>query len=149
MRQGLAIEGLKAATRRIDEVGERARRPEPVLRSPGVLLALQDSERRKFSTGRFRPDTKEWVARKRREGLSPRTMQATGALRAALENAVLPVRRTVFNATLTWGIPGGRTDLYYATVQAHRGRRAVVIDKIARVAIAHRVQTFLAEGFIR
>lgn len=148
MRGNLRIEGLREARARVDEVGYRAKHPEPALRSGAVLLALQESERRKFTTGRFRPDSKEWVARKRREGLSARTMQATQALRSALENATPPVRRTVYNANLTWGIPGGRSDLYYAAIQAHRGRKAVVIDRVARVEIAARVQSFLAYGFV-
>lgn len=147
-RQMLRIDGLPEARKRIDDVGERARRPEPFLRSDKVLLALQMSERRKFTTGRFKRDTKAWVERKRREGLSTRTMQATGRLRAALENATPPVRRTVFNSQLTWGIRGGRTDLYYARVQAQRGRRAVVIDKIARAEITDRGQDFIAHGFL-
>lgn len=148
MRALLKVDGLRESRDRIDEVGERARRPEPALRSPAVLRALQESERRKFTTGRFRRDTADWVARKRREGLSTRTMEASGRLRSALENATAPVRRTVFSANLTWGIPGGRSDLYYAAIQAQRGRKSVVIDKIAREQIATRVQTFLAYGFV-
>jgi len=147
MRATLKIEGIREARHRVDEVGDRARRPEPALRSPEVLRALQMSERRKFTTGRFKRDTAAWVARKRREGLSQRTMEATGRLRSALENATAPVRRTVFNSQLTWGIRGGRSDLYYAVVQAGRGRRAVVIDRPARAEIAERVETFLAHGF--
>lgn len=146
-RQMLRVEGLMEARRRVDDVGERAAAPEPALRSPEVLTALQMSERRKFLTGRFRRATPEWVERKRREGLSTRTMQASGRLRSALENATPPVRRTVFNSQLTWGIRGGRTDLYYARVQARRGRRAVVIDRPARVKIAQRVEDFIAGGF--
>lgn len=147
MRQNLTVTGLREAVKRVDDVGERAARPEPALRSPAVLLALQMGERRKFLTGRFKPASPEWVARKRREGLSPRSMQASGRLRAALENATPPVRRTVFNSQLTWGIPGGRGDLYYAVVQANRGRKAVVLDKPTRVVINDRVEHFLATGF--
>lgn len=143
----IQVIGLKEAMARVDEVGERARRPEPALRSPRVLFSLQESERRKFSTGRFRPDTRGWVERKRRMGLSTKTMVATGRLRDALVNATLPVRRTVFNQSMTWGIPGGRTDLYYAAVQRRKGRDAVVIDKLAREQIAGTVQEFLAYGF--
>lgn len=143
----LQVFGLKEAMARVDAVGERARRPEPALRSPQVLFALQESERRKFATGRFKRDSKAWVARKRREGLSTRTMVATGRLKAALENATPPVRRTVFNAMMTWGIPGGRTDLYYAAIQRRHGRNAVVVDPLAREHIAGTVQEFLAYGF--
>jgi hypothetical protein len=149
VRQSLQITGVREARERIDDIGDRARRPEPALRSAQVLMALQQSERRKFTTGRFKRASPAWVERKRREGLSPRTMQATGRLRSALENATPPVRRTVFNSQMTWGIRGGRTDLYYAVVQAGRGRRAVVIDRPARAQIAERVEGFIAHGFIR
>lgn len=144
----LQVTGLREAIHRVDEVGERARRPEPALRSPEVLFELQEAERRKFATGRFKPDTKAWIDRKRREGLSTRTMVASGRAKAALENAMPPVRRTVFNSMITWGIPPGRSDLYYLSVQAHRGRRAVVIDRPAREGVANRVQNFIAYGFI-
>lgn len=146
-RQTLRIEGLMAARHRVDEVGERAARPEPALRSSEVLTELQMAERRKFLTGRFKRDTPEWVARKRREGLSPRTMQATGRLRSILENATPPVRRTVFNANLTWGMRSSGDVGRYAAIQARRGRRAVVIDRPARAKIAQRVEDFIAGGF--
>jgi hypothetical protein len=150
MRSTLHITGLKEARLRVDEVGMRARRPEPALRSPGTRLDLQESERRRFTGYRFKPATKEWVARKRREGLDTRTMHASNKLSSALENAESgSVRFTVFNATLTWGLRQGRSDTYYAQVQALRGRRAVVIDRIARARIALRTQEFLAHGFIR
>jgi hypothetical protein len=147
MRQMLRIEGLHEARRRVDAVGDRAQRPEPVLRSDRVLMALQQSERRKFTTGRFKRDTRDWVERKRREGLSPRTMEATGRLRSALENAQAPVRRTVFNSSLTWGMRGSSDVARYAAIQAQRGRRAVVIDRPARAEVAQRVEDFLADGF--
>jgi hypothetical protein len=147
MRQSLRIEGLREARKRVDDVGRRGARPEPALRSSDVLTALQMSERRKFTTGRFRRVTPAWVERKRREGLSPRTMQATGRLRSTLENATSPVRRTVFNASLTWGMRGSSDVARYATIQAQRGRRTVVIDRPARARIAQRVEDFLATGF--
>lgn len=147
-RAMLRIEGLKEARKRVDEVGDRARMPEKPLRAPETLMDLQMSERRRFGTYRWKAVTKDWRDRKRREGLPARTMEASGRLKSALTNAVTPVRRTVFNGTLTWGIRGGRSDLYYAQVQAGRGRRAVVIDRIARASIAQRVESFLAHGFI-
>jgi hypothetical protein len=36
----------------------------------------------------------------------------------------------------------------YAMVQAARGRRTVVIDRVARRRIAERVESFIAYGFI-
>lgn len=149
-RGSLLIEGLPEAIRRVDEVGHRARFPEPALRSPGTLMALQESERRRFSKYRFKADTRAWVARKRREGLSTKTMQASGRLKSALENANMGegVRMTVFKSFLTWGIRAGSTDLYYAGIQAKRGRKAVAIDSLARIDIAERVQHFISYGFV-
>jgi hypothetical protein len=149
VRSSLRVTGLREAVHRVDEVGERARRPEPALRAPGTRMDLQESERRRFNGYRFPADTKAWVARKRREGLDPRTMHASNRLSSALENADEgSVRFTVYNATLTWGLRTGRSNTYYAQIQAARGRRVVVIDRPARVSITERVESFFAHGFI-
>jgi hypothetical protein len=150
MRSSLRIVGLPEAVHRVDAVGERARRPEPALRAPSTRRDLQESERRRFTNYRFKPATREWVARKRREGLDPRTMHASNRLSSALINADMgSVRFTVFNSTLTWGLRQGRSTTYYAQIQAARGRRSVVIDRVARVNITGRVESFLAHGFVR
>jgi hypothetical protein len=149
MRSSLRITGLREARDRVDDVGDRARRPEPVLRSSQVRLTLQESARRRFTRYRFKPASPEWVARKRREGLDPRTMRATNRLSSALINAESgTVRLTVFNGVLTWGLRTGATPTYYAVVQAKRGRRAVVIDRPARKEITERVEGFVAYGFL-
>lgn len=153
IRARLTVDGLKDALDRVDDVGDRARRPEPALRDDATLMDLQMSERRKFARGGWRRITPEWAAQKRRAGLDPRPMRATGRLESALTNATHGVRATVFNATLTWGIRAGNSDLYYAQALAKgvgdppRKRRAVVIDKTARENIAGRVQRFIAHGF--
>lgn len=150
MRSTLAIEGLREARKRVDDVGDRANRPEPALRSAGTRLDLQMSERRRFSAYRFKRATEAWVKRKRAEGLDPRTMHASNRLSSALENAEGgTIRLTVFNGTLTWGLRQGGPGSpgFYARVQAGRGRRAVVIDRPARARISQRVETFLATGF--
>lgn len=150
MRTTLAITGIREARERIDDVGDRARRPEPSLRAPGTRRDLQESERRRFTRYRFIPASREWVARKRREGLDTRTMHASNRLSSALINAESgSVRMTVFNGTLTWGLKAGRSNTYYAQVQAQRGRRAVVIDRPARANIAQRVESFIAHGFVQ
>jgi hypothetical protein len=148
VRSTLRIEGIREARQRVDDVGERARRPEPALRAAGTRMDLQMSERRRFTGYRFKRDTPAWIARKRREGLDQRTMVASGRLESALTNAEAgSVRFTVFNGTLTWGLRQGASPTYYAQIQAQRGRRTVVIDRIARASIATRVETFLASGF--
>ena len=151
MRSTLRIEGIREARKRVDDVGDRARRPEPALRAPGTRMDLQMSERRRFTRYRFKSVTRDWRERKRREGLSTRNMQASGRLKSILENAEGgSIRLNVFNGTLTWGLrSGGPGDPgFYAMVQAGRGRRAVVIDREARANIADRVETFLAHGFV-
>ena len=154
IRGRLAVDGLKEAIKRVDEVGDRARRPEPALRAPGTLLDLQLSERRKFARGGWRRITPRWAQQKRRAGLDARTMRATGRLESALTNATHGVRATVWNATLTWGIRAGRSSIYYAQPLAKgvgnppKARRAVVIDKPARQSIAQRTEKFIAYGFL-
>lgn len=150
MRSTLRIEGLREARDRVDDIGDRARRPEPALSATATKFDLQMSERRRFTTYRFLRASPEWVDRKRREGLSPRTMVATGRLKSALENAEAgAVRLNIFNGTLTWGLRQGAAPTYYAQIQAQRGRRTVVIDRLARRNIAGRVESFLAYGFVR
>lgn len=156
IRARLAVEGLKEAVHRVDEVGDRARRPEPALRHRDTLLDLQMSERRKFARGGWRRIKPEWAAEKRRRGLDPRTLRATGRLESALVNATHGVRATVYNAELRWGIRAGRSELYYAQALAKGwtsstgqvpARRMVVIDQTARGRIAERVERFIAHGF--
>lgn len=153
IRARLTVDGLKEAALRVDEVGDRARRPEPALRDDATLLDLQMSERRKFARGGWRKITPRWAQQKRAAGLDARTMRATGRLESALTNATHGVRATVWNSTLTWGIRAGRSDIYYAQPLAKgvgtppKARRAVVIDKPARASIAARVEHFIAYGF--
>lgn len=146
-RVRLKIDGLKEAQREIGDVGERARRPEPALRAPGTKTDLQMSERRRFSHGRgWKRISPEWAATKRRRGLDPRVMRATGRLESILTNAPQgEVRFDAFNGVLRWGLPW-RSTAYYAAAQAKQGRRAVVIDKIARAAIAERISRYITDG---
>lgn len=148
-RARLQVEGLREARERLDEVGDRARRPEPALRAPATKRDIQEGQRRRFSHARgWRRISPEWAAEKRRRGLDPRIMRATGALESVLTNApVGAVQFSAYNAELRWGLPY-RSSVYYAAVQAKRGRRAVVIDKVARRAISERVQRYVAEGVI-
>jgi hypothetical protein len=114
MRSRLRVDGLQEAVHRIDDVGDRARRPEPALRSHQTLLDLQQSERRKFARGGWRRDSPAWIKEKRRRGLDTRTLRATGRLESALANATDGVKATVYNGALTWGIRRGASDIYYA-----------------------------------
>lgn len=148
-RARLQVEGLREAAQRVDAVGERARRPEPALRADATKRDLQEGERRRFSHARgWRRITPEWAAEKRRRGLDPRIMRATGRLESILTNApVGSVRFDAYNGELRWGLVW-RSSAYYAAAQAKRGRRSVVVDKVARQAVAERVRRYIAEGAV-
>lgn len=155
MRARLRIEGLKEARARVDELGIRAQRPEPVLRSDSVKLDLLESEGRRFArTTGWRKDNPKWLREKQRRGLDPRVMRATGHLERALTTgADAAITFQAYNSELRWGIRGGRTDLYYAAPLArgttrHPRRRMVVIDQIARAHIAGRIEHYIANGII-
>jgi hypothetical protein len=148
IRATLKVDGLKEATLRLDDLGGRARHPQPALRHGNTTLDLQKSERRKFARGGWRKDSPRWIEQKRRAGLDTRTLRATGQLQSAMENATHGVRATVVGPDLRWGLLRGRSDIYYAQALAlgPPARRMVVIDKTARDAIATRVQSFIAFG---
>jgi hypothetical protein len=148
-RSGLRVQGMREARKRLDDMGDRARRPEPALRARETLLDLQMGERKRFSSSAgLRGISGEWRQRKRELGLDPRVMHASNRLEAALENANDGVRLTVFNAELRWGFRGTNDVARYASVQANLGRKVVVIDRDRRRAIAERVERFIALGVI-
>lgn len=141
------MEGLRETARRLDEVGLRAQRPEPVMRDSTTRRLLQASEVRRFAHTRgWRRITPEWIEEKRRRGLDPRVMRATGRLEDTLTSQFSS--STQFGAhdgVLRWGLRW-RSEFFYASVQATRGRRSVVIDTIARRAIVARIQQYIATG---
>lgn len=153
MRARLKVEGLKEATTRLDAVGLRARRPEPALRARQTLADLTESQMRRFSQARgWKRISPRWVAQKRRQGLDPRVMRATGKLAHALTSGA-GMTFNAHNAELRWGIPRGRSDLHYAQALAAGtsstpARRMVVIDKTARASIAARVERYVTQGIV-
>lgn len=154
MRARLEVTGVRANVERLDAIGDRARRPEPVLRSPETLARLNAGQRRKFLRGGWQKDTPAWIARKKREGLSTRTLVATGRLESALtQGAGSGVMFSAFNAELRWGIKAGRSDLYYAQalakgVRGRRKSRMVLIDKVTKAEIAVSVERYVVTGVI-
>ena len=148
----LKVEGVKEAVQRLDDVGYRARHPEPALRSEATKADLGAGEARLFARSPWPPDSSQWASYKRRHGLDPRVLRATGRLEGALTSGTGMTFRA-WNATLWWGIPLGRSDLYYAQPLAkgagHRKpRRMVVIDQDTRVRIGRRVQIYITDGFV-
>lgn len=150
-RASLRVEGLREAVQRLDEVGERARMVERPLRAPQTRRDLQASERRRFSHARgWKRITPEWAAEKRRRGLDPRVLRATGRLESILTNAPTgEIRFSAGNGELRWGLRVSSEVGRYAAIQANQRRRAVVIDRAARVAINERVQRWIAGEGIR
>lgn len=154
MRSRLEVTGLRENVDRLDDIGDRARRPEPALRSPQTLERLNASERRKFARGGWQRDTSAWIARKRREGLSARTLVAHGELERALTRGAGPgIVFSAYNAELKFGIRAGRSHIYYAQalakgVRGRRKSRMVVIDRQAKVEIATSVERFVVTGVI-
>lgn len=154
MRARLEVSGLRASVERLDDLGDRARAPEPVLRSNETLARLNAGERRKFQRGGWQRLSPEWARRKRREGLSPRTLVATGRLERTLTQGAGPgTVFSAFNGELRWGIRAGRSDVYYAQALAKgvRGRRAsrmVVIDSTTKAEIAGSVERYIVDGVI-
>jgi hypothetical protein len=151
MRSRLRVDGLQEAVRRVDVVGDRGRRPEPALRAHQTLQDLTASERRRFDSQRgWKRLTPDWVREKRRRGLDPRILRATGRLERSLTSGA-GITFKAFNGTLSWGIPRGRSDLYYAQALAKGtsstpARRMVVIDRTAKDRIAIRVERYVAYG---
>lgn len=152
MRARLDIEYLREAQQRIDKVGERAKAPEPALRSHAMLAALRANERRLFASNKWTKNTRKWDARKRKRGLSPKRMQASGLLRLILEagNTGSAVRFSAYNGTLIYGLYGGRTAVFYARILADRDRRRrpVRLDKVFRVRATEIVTRYVAEDVL-
>lgn len=155
MRARLKVDGFQAAIHRVDETGLRARRPEPALRAPETLRDLTDSEKRRFETHRgWKKLTPKWQAEKRRRGLDPRILIASNRLHLALTTGHGGITFRAYNGVLYWGIPAGRSDLYYAQALAKGAgalpkRPMVTIDKTARDRIAIRIERYVADGIIQ
>jgi hypothetical protein len=152
VRARLQVEGMREAVSRIDHVGDRARRAEPALGARQTLRDLQASEERRFATGRgWKRLTPRWAAEKRRRGLDPRILRATGRLYGALTHGGAGVTFHAYRNELRWGITPGRGDLHYAQPLAKGAgrlpkRRMVVIDREARDRISVRVERYIAYG---
>lgn len=147
MRATIRIDHLREVRGRYDAMGRRARRPEPALRAAGTLADLRASERRRFAKRISPAASRDWVREKRRRGLDPRTLRATGKLERLIEGAGMGI--SAYNGELRWTAK----DAYaarVANVHASRRRswRVVVIDKPARQSISDRVLTYILDGSI-
>ena len=143
-RMTIRDEGLSDAVKLVAGPGQRSIDLSiPLQRS---IPHWQDSERRRFTTTRgLRRDTDKWIQEKRRRGLDPRTMRATGMTERALTtaNRSKGVIARATRTTLVVGIRPGRSDLYAARIQAKRGRNVVRFDKLAKQATSQTVLSFI------
>lgn len=147
-------EGLAQAVADVSDVGERARDLELPLNAS--VKHWQESERRRFRTTRgWAKDTEKWAREKRRRGLDPRVMRATGRLESALTNATRGsgIIAKATKSTLTVGIRAGRGDIYYGAILAKKTRKnprqSVTFDKKAKTATAETVMEYVATGHVR
>jgi hypothetical protein len=154
MRARLRVEGLTEAIDRVDLVGERARAPEPVLRSEAVRREFLESERRKFDRGGWRRDTPRWVAYKRAHGFDVRTLRMTGQLERQLTIGGPGTMYHARGSSVTFGVRPGPGSVYYAQPLAkgsatRPARRMVVFDTAARMRVSVQVERYIADGIVR
>jgi hypothetical protein len=152
-RTYLRIEGLPQTRRMLTDVGDRGRRPEPALRSRATLDLLTRGEAEQFASGQGWPrENRAWASEKRRRGLDPRVMRATGRLERALtRGGGAGLTHTAYDGVMRFGIPRGRSDIYYAQALAKRRRRryrSVVIRPATRDAIAFVVLRYIDVGAV-
>lgn len=152
MRYRIDVDGIVEARKRLDGVGERARRPEPALRSDAMRRAFNANEERVFAGNRFPRNTRKWDARKRRKGLSSKRMQASGLLRRILTTAAYrqSVHWHAFNGVLTAGLKDGPHVAHYASalVKRDRKRRVVKATRRFRPDAAAIVERYVAHEVI-
>lgn len=148
MRAAVRIEGYREVRERLDDIGTRARRPEQGMRSRSVVAALRAGEARRFNRRINPAASRQWVARKRRQGLDPRTLRATGRLERALTMTGGSARVTAYNGELRWGLPGSEPSSKYAAILAaeRRSWRVVVIDVPARKAVSDHILRYIITG---
>lgn len=143
------ISGVTGTQMIVNAMEKRAIDPAPYLRSVEVKRQLEGSATRRMERGPFKPVSREWQSRKRREGLSPKTMHASERLAHALEHTTSDVRLDTRRTTLVWGIQQN-SDLWMRThIQATRGRHAVVIDASAQKNIALGIASYIVSGSLR
>lgn len=133
MRFELELSGARGAEHRLEGVGRRAA---DISAAGGRILGeLRAGERRQFATGTGWPRlAASTLARKRRQGLDPRTLRATGLLEQVLTRPAQQAHGQVAAADadeIRFGIRGGRTDVFYGRFhQRGKGvpeRRVVVL----------------------
>ena len=144
------VNGVLSSQLMIDEMRERGMNVQPVLSSIAVKHALEDSGTRRMEHYPFKPVSLAWRRQKAKEGLSPKTMHASGRLARALEHiGPSDVRVDARRTTLDFGIKP-TSDLWMrAHIQASRGRRAVVIDAEASKNIALLIAQYVGYGYLR
>ena len=145
--QSVTTEGLGEAVRGLERAGARAEDLHVPLRAS--VAYWKESERRRFSTSRgWKPNSRRWAAEKRRRGLDPRTLRATGraerTLTTANEGAGALVR--ISAASMTVGIKPGRSQIYYLRHLAKKGYQTVTFDAKAQENVGRAIVTYVRTG---
>lgn len=141
MELRITINGDREAAARLQRLGDRAGNARPVLNK--VVDQLIDVERQRFQSGRFKRLAPSTRARKRREGLDPRPLRASGALMRSLTQRSAPNQLLqVSNTELVFG-----TKLYYARFhelgQGVPKRKPIDVTPKQREPIAHTILDFI------
>jgi hypothetical protein len=139
----VTVDGEQQAANRFTLIGRRARDARPAFRE--ISRLIYESEQRRFnSRSGWAPLAASTVARKRREGLSPQIMRATGALHRALTVPGDPSILDIDKDRMRFGLKGGRTAVYYGRFhQQGKGvpKRPVVVFTAATRRNANRILT--------
>lgn len=119
-----------------------------------ILDEFAAAERRHWNALPWPPLKKSTRDRKRRQGLSPRRMHATGLLERTLTRVNETSRAhglaaRVGRDEIVFGIKGGHSDIYYGRFH-QRGQgvpKRVVVPKPTRVT-SHRISVFVLEHIV-
>lgn len=133
MRIDLEVRGVDVTARKLSRLGRRAVDMRPAF--DRIADEFIEGERRRFSTGSgWAPLASATKARKRREGLDPRIMHATGRLEGVLTRRSAAGQVLVIDRdSITFGLKGGRSK-GYAGVISQRGRKSQPVRKVVVLA---------------
>jgi hypothetical protein len=136
--------GVRRNRRRLESIAERVDDLRPV--GDRVLDELADAEKRHWNSLPWPPLARSTRERKRRQGLPPRRMHATGLLERTLTHRGRSAQRHGQLArrgkkSISFGIKRGRVDIFYGRFhQKARGvPKRIVVPKptaMMRVAVA-------------
>lgn len=151
MRVTIGVVGDDVAAARLNGVGARALNAAPVFEL--VARDLMADGRRRFDSngfGRWPALDPQTIRRKSQRGQSPRVLEATGRLRAALTTPGAPGQRLdIGRDEMTFGLVPNGAAYYGRFHQAGRGvpkRLVLSATTLRRKQISDRVRSFIVNG---